>query len=283
MKNYLIALSALIVVSCGVNTEEYNKVVAQRDSLITVVSQMESVIDELKNGEGRIVGLIENLISSKDYIGALSKIELLRTKHPESMKVIEYDSKMSSLKAKAKVQQDAIDKHVRDSIRMANLGNLGIWKINYFVDDFGEPTDEGYITTEQPIYGTFSNTATQDSRLRVRFIIAGKKSVAIKLFEYDGNNPVKGYEDSYKVLVQDKDGNRYELYASNYDSDRLTFSSYGSNSDSEKFHKILMKGGNVKVRIIDRDRTSTQYNFTVNNADWYENAYYKLTGDYPKE
>lgn len=282
MKKCLFILGVILVASCGVNTEEHNKVVAQRDSLIAVVSNLELVIDELRNGEGRVVGLIENMISSGDYIGALSKIELLRSKHPESMKIIEYDSKMTSLKSKANAQQAAIDKHVRDSIRMANLGNLGIWKINYFVDDFGEPTNEGYITTEDPIYGTFSNTATQDSRLRVRFIIAGKKSVAIKLFEYDGNNPVKGYEDSYKVLVQDKDGKRYELYASNWDSDRLTFSSYGNNSDAEKFHNILMQGGNIKVRIIDRDRSSTQYNFTINNADWYENAYYKLTGKYPE-
>ena len=286
MKKNLLLLTCILLAGCGVNPEEHNRVVAQRDSLETIVSQLKVKIDELEHGEQRMAGKIETLISDQNYIEALKQIAVLKEKHPGSPSVVNFNSRMATLKQKADAQQAAIEKHVRDSIRMANLNNLGIWKINYFVDQFNEPTNEGYITTTDPIYGTFSNTATQDSRLRVHFIIASKKSVAFKLFEYDENNPVKGYEDEYNVYVQDKNGKRYELRAYNYDSDRLTMSTYyslGGKSHAAVLHDILMQGGNIKIHVVDRDRSSTQYNFEIKNADWYDNAYYKLTGTYPKE
>jgi hypothetical protein len=38
----------------------------------------------------------------------------------------------------------------------------------------------------------------------------------------------------------------------------------------------LLKGGNIKFRIKEIDTPTTQYNFTISNADWYDNAYRKL-------
>ncbi|MDO5321004.1 MAG: hypothetical protein Q4F39_01270 [Bacteroidia bacterium] len=286
MKKYLLFVTTLLVAGCGINPDEHNRVVAQRDSLETVVSQLKVKIDELENGEQRMAGKIETLISDQNYIEALKQIDVLKEKHPGSPSVVNFNSRIASLKQKADAQQAAIDKHVRDSIRMANLNNLGIWKINYFVDKFNEPTKEGYITSTKPIYGTFSNTATQDSDLRVEFIIASKKSVAFQLYEYNRNNPVKGYDDEYNVYVQDKNGKRYELRAHNYSSDRLTMSTYntlGGKTHAAVLHDILMQGGNIKFRVVDRDRSSTQYNFEIKNADWYDNAYYKLTGTYPND
>lgn len=76
---------------------------------------------------------------------------------------------------------------------MANLNNTGIWNIAYYVDDFGEPTKKGYIRNPSYIRGTFSNTATQNSDLNVRFLIDSATDVSIMLYEYAGNNPVKAY------------------------------------------------------------------------------------------
>jgi hypothetical protein len=288
MKKLLMS-SALVLslLGCGVEKSEYNKVVAERDSLLSCLNTLEKEIDDLKNGEQRIIGLIENSLENENYINAEQNINILYSKHPESLKNSYYKKVLSSISSKLEKQKQAIEKHIQDSIKLANINNLGIWSINYFVDDFGQPTKDGYITTENPIYGKFSNTATENSRLRVRFIIANKKSVAIKLFEYDGNNPVKGYRDTYNVLVQDKDGNQYKLWANNFDSDRITFSdmTYYRDSNhsenmsySEKMHNILLSGGNIKIKIIDSERNSTQYNFEIENADWYENAYIKLHG-----
>ena len=45
------------------------------------------------------------------------------------------------------------------------------WEIRYYVDDLNEPTSEKYITNIKPIIGTFSNTATTDSKLSVHILI----------------------------------------------------------------------------------------------------------------
>lgn len=273
MKKLLMSsVLVLTLLGCGIDKSEYNKVVAERDSLLSCLNTLEQEIDDLKNGEQRIIGLIENSLESENYINAEMNINALSSKHPESLKNSYYKKVLSSISSKIEKQKQSIEKHIQDSIKLANINNLGIWIINYFVDDFGQPTNNGYITTEKAIYGRFSNTATENSRLRVEFIIANKERVAIQLYEYDSNNPVKGYRDRYNVLVQDKDGNQYKLRAHNYDSDRLTF------SDSEKMHNILLSGGNIKIKIIDSERNTTQYNFEIEDADWYENAYIKLHG-----
>jgi hypothetical protein len=282
MKNVIYVLLLILLTTfsgCGIPESEHNKVKSERDSLTLVVAELEKEIDELKNGETRIIGLIENSYDANKFIDAKNHIELLFSKHPESQKRQHYSNLLPTIEEKAKEELAVIEKQKKDSIRLANINNLGIWKIQYFVDDFGEPTKEGYITTENPIYGTFSNSATQNSDLRVHFIIAGEKSVAIKLFEYNSNNPVKGYKDSYRVLVQDSNGERHTLSASNWDSDRLSFSSYAykDKSDAEKMFDILLKGGEIKFKIVDSDRSTTEYNFIVSNADWFENAYIKLT------
>jgi len=273
LKSLFFAVGFIIFYGCGISESEHNKVKSERDSLALVITGLETEIDELKNGEDRIIGLIESSRDANKFIDAKKYIELLLSKHPESQKRQYYSNLLPSIESKVKEELVVIEKQKKDSIRLANIGNLGIWEVNYFVDDFGEPTKEGYITTKNPIYGTFSNTATQNSDLRVHFIIASKQNVAIKLFEYNSNNPVKGYRDRYRVLVQDSSGERNTLSASNYNSDRLSF----GRNDSEKMFNILSNGGQIKFKIIEDDRPTTEYNFTISNADWFENAYIKLS------
>ena len=94
------------------------------------------------------------------------------------------------------------------------------------------------------------------------------------LYEYAGNNPVKSNAQmwtGYQIFMQDKDGKRLEFKARN-SSDRLAF----DKTNSRKVHKALMKGGTVKFRIREIGSWTTQYEFTIQKADWYENAYRKL-------
>ena len=151
------------------------------------------------------------------------------------------------------------------------LKNTGVWKIAYFVDEFGEYTKDSYITTELYIKGLFSNSATENSKLNVRFIISNSKSVALELYEYAGKNPVKTYgTDEYTVLVQDKFGNRFNLKATNYSS-RLRF----SEKESLKIHNIFLSGGSVKFRITENKYYLGKYNFEL-NTDFYNNVYLNL-------
>lgn len=176
MKKLFISIVLILtMISCMVDKNEYNNVITERDSLLTRLEVLEKEIDELKNGEQRIIGLIEHSLENKHYVNAEQYINTLYLKHPESLKNSYYKKVLSTISSKIKKQKQEIEKHKQDSIKLANINNLGVWEIRYFVDDFGQPTNEGYITTEYSIYGKFSNTATENSDLRVVFIIDDKK------------------------------------------------------------------------------------------------------------
>ena len=151
-----------------------------------------------------------------------------------------------------------------------------MWRVGFYVDDFGEPTKSGYITNTSRIRGSFSNTATSNSKLDVTFLISKSNDISIQLYEYANNHPVKGGTaayNKYKILMQDKNGKRFTLKATNY-GNRLSVGP----SHSALIHKAFMKGGNVKFRINKVGTETTQYIFSTGNAEWYDNAYRKLRG-----
>lgn len=153
---------------------------------------------------------------------------------------------------------------------LAEIDNPEIWQFGYYVNNFGNPTKTRYITNRELIKGTFKNTATQDSELNIRFLIDDSNNISIILYEYAGNNPVKSSSsNSYLVDVR---SSKYEyesdLKAINR-SDRLRFNEI----DSRKLHNILVKGGKIQFWIRDADCPTTQYNFTIQNAEGYEDIY----------
>ena len=270
---YGIVLMA-IVSSCGVPQSDYDKLQTQKEQLKTENERLLTELDDCKNGAEKIVAEVEKAYSEKKYAIARQKINLLSEKHPEDPKNQEFKSLLKKIEKEELIEKKKKEAEEKERIRLANINNTGMWSVRHYVDEFGEPTKEGYITNTSTIKGQFSNTATQDSRLNVDFLITNSSKISIQLYEYAGNNPVKAYSaDSYRVLIQDKDGKRYKLTATNY-SDRLTF----NKSSSRKVHGILMKGGMIKFKIVEIDTPTTEYDFTISNADWYDNAYRKLTG-----
>lgn len=258
-------LLLLFLGSCGVPQNEYDKLEQE-------LKRVTQELDECANGEPRLVAQIEKAYSEKDYAVAREKIEILSTRHPQSAKNKEFKElliEINKLEARQKEELLAAEK---ERERLANLDNTGMWRVGYYVDEFGEPTKDGYITNTSYIKGVFSNTATENSDLNVKFLISDKNDISIQLYEYARNNPVKAYSsDSYSVLMQDKDGNRTKLRATNY-SDRLSF----DKTESIKIHNALMKGGEVVFRITEIRTPTTQYAFSVNNAQYYDNAFRKL-------
>ncbi len=260
------AIFLTIVSSCGVPQADYDKLKVENERLKTE-------LDECKFGAERITAAVEKAYLEKKYSLARQNIEILYEKHPESPKNKEFKELLKTIEKEELAENKRKEAEEKERIRLANLNKTGMWTIRYYVDEFGEPTKEGYISNKYLIRGTFSNTATQDSELDVRFLITNSSDISIKLFEYAGNNPVKAYSyDSYTVLVQDKDGKRLKLSAVNYSSDRLSF----DKTASRQVHNALMKGGTLKFRITENDTPTTQYQFTIQKADWYENAYRKL-------
>lgn len=137
---------------------------------------------------------------------------------------------------------------------------VGEWEVQYFVDEFGEPTEKGYVSIF--VKGTFSNSATENSDLVAHFIVVDKKDIAIKLYEYARNNPVKDSKEN-TIYVLDKNKNKHTLSGYNY-SDRISLSDTGKKCDAEKLYNILIQGGEVKFRIVEDNYTTSIYNFKVN-------------------
>ncbi len=270
---YVISLIT-IMTSCGIPQKDYNKLKTENNQLITENNQLKADLNNCKYGAEKIIAEVEKAYKEKNYAVARQYIKMLYEKHPESPKNIEFKSLLKKIEQKELAEKKRKEAEEKERIRLANINNTGMWSVRHYVDDFGEPTKQGYITNTSSIKGTFSNTATQDSKLNVDFLISNSSDVAIQLYEYAGNNPVKAYSsDAYRVLIQDKNGNRLKLRAVNY-SDRLSF----DKTSSRKVHNVLMKGGTIKFKIIEIDTPTTEYEFTIPNADWYKNAYRKLKG-----
>jgi RNA polymerase subunit RPABC4/transcription elongation factor Spt4 len=92
-----------------------------------------------------------------------------------------------------------IDNNGIDNKKPLAADNLGIWKIMYFVDDFGEPTKEKYITTTKPISGKYSLASTKNIGMRVCFIIENKESVCIRFESFSSTLVSKGYRISFNL------------------------------------------------------------------------------------
>tara|TARA_R110000782_G_scaffold36195_2_gene86243 strand:+ start:415 stop:1248 length:834 start_codon:yes stop_codon:yes gene_type:complete len=268
---YVIGITTIIS-SCGIPKADYDKVISENKDLKTNIEKVISELDECQNGAKKTVAKILKAYSEKDYVTAKESINRLSENHPESPKNAEFINLLEKIKKDELALKKVREAEEKVRIRLANINNTGMWRVGRYVDEFGESTKQGYITNSTHIKGVFSNTATQDSKLNVDLLINSSSKISIQLYEYAKNNPVKAYSsESYRILVQDKDGERLKLRAVNY-SDRLGLNS----SDSRKLDKALLKGGSIKFKIYESDTPTTEYEFTITNADWYDNAIKKL-------
>lgn len=257
------------------------------DKLLEENKSLKEQLDECYNGEQRLIGRIEKDYSEENYNQAKSNIQLLFEKHPHSEKVDYYKNLLIKIEQKEEEIKVKRELEEKEQKRLENLNNTGMWELKYFVDEFGDKTSQAYITNKEGIYGTFSNSATENSRLRVDFLISKyddfKKNgfnICIQLYEYAGNNPVKD-GGAYDLFIEDKDGERQNLEASNDSGDRMRFHSYsfqGEETDNKKMQKILLKGGRIRFSIKEDTKygTPSEYKFTLDNADFYDNAVRKL-------
>jgi hypothetical protein len=152
-------------------------------------------------------------------------------------------------------------------------GSMGIWENDRYADELGQTRERECIRNKDFIAGSFSNAATPPSPLTVRFLIFNPNSISFQLFEHAGNNPVKALSPkSYTVSIEDVDGGKHKFRSMNY-SDKLVF----EKTDAKTVHDILMKGGKIQFSIVDEFNARTQYQFTIDNASGYDEAYKNLT------
>ena len=269
---FFTVISSVVLFSWGVTQEDYDKLQVKNEKLKIQLNECKIELDEFKFGAERLIVLIEKEYLEKNYSMVKKHIKELDKRHPESSKNSEFKQLLKTIENEELIEKKRKETEEAERIRLVNINNTGMWRFGHYVDDFGEPTEQGYIYNGYgTIQGTFNNSATHRSALNVRVLISNHSSIYIMLYEYANSLPVTAYSRTqYRVLIQDKDGNRYRLYAYNH-SERLSF----NEEDSKKVHNILLKGGVIKFKIIETG-TPTEYNFTITNADYYDNAFKKL-------
>jgi len=274
-------LIAAIISSCGISKDDYNKLESENAKLKVENEKLTADLDECKFGAEKIIAAVENAYVEKNYKLAKQNISLLYEKHPESPKNIEYKEFLIKLEKEEMEYNLRKEAEEKERIRLANLNNTGMWKVSSFVDEFGRDTNKKLITNSKPIEGTFSNSATSNSKLRVDFIIENSKKMAIQLYEYGKDNPVKSSSPEWYIInVLDKDGKKTKIKGF-ISLDRIKISDFDlSYNDVKNFeyhatnlHNIFKKGGQVKFVLYPEDYPTTEYKFEINNADYYENAY----------
>lgn len=135
------------------------------------------------------------------------------------------------------------------------------WEMGEFVDEFKQPTGEKYIATD--VYGTFSNSATSNSRL-LACVQVTSDSIAFMLWEY-GSQLVKGTFDlnEYSITVLDQNGRKHYLDGYMYeDSTRI----FVSSSDESELLALLKKPGELSFYLKYSKYTSSTYLFTIETA-----------------
>lgn len=205
MKNiFLYAFIIIAIFGCVSNTK-YNSAMSTIDSLRKANKTLLEENDELTNGEERLANIFKLKVKQGDYLQAQDTFETLKKKHPESAQILLLQTTADSIAPKAKILRDSIDKAIRDSIRLANIDDIGKWGIGNYVDDFGDDTGEHFIY--QVVYGTFSNTATAGSTLKVtlRFTKSGNEGYDpyfnIYCDEYaDGTIDETSYDRRLKIV-----------------------------------------------------------------------------------
>lgn len=153
------------------------------------------------------------------------------------------------------------DKKSDDETKTDDNSNSGkMWEIAYYVDSFKDYTDENYLRLKDSLYGTFSNSATSNSKLKVNFLIDSRDDVSFMLYEY-GYSQVKESKTSYSVSIK-TDSGETEFLNGNMYSDRVTLDKEGSN----RIFDLFSAGGTVKFYVREiSDYSSSTYNFSITN------------------
>ncbi|MCK3684232.1 hypothetical protein [Maribellus sp. YY47] len=269
MKNSILFLVSLIFLSGCVSKTSYTDLENKCKSMTEEITKLKAQIDELENGEERIVNLAKNSIDDGKYLLADKYIKQLSDKHPESKEIAYFKKLQPTIDKKIEEELAIKEKARQDSIKLANINNLGSWDIGYYVDDFGERTGEFFVSMF--VNGTFSNSATTNSDLKVRFMI-DKNSSRIQLYEYARDHPVKG-EGFIYFKIRDKNNKEFEIRAYNSDHGNTTI----EDEYDKKLRNILLNGGEIKfVAEADKYGSPSTYKFAIDNADWFENAITKM-------
>jgi hypothetical protein len=233
--------------------------------------------EELLNGEERLVKLYNMNVSKGNYLSAEENYNNFVKYHPASILIKELEKSINDVSNKAQSQRDSIDKIIRDSIRLANIDELGEWKIGDYVNDFNEPTGEHYVY--QRIHGRFSNSATANGDLLVKIVIhKGYSRYALKDIDIDVN-----YDEYCNGTIDEKGFGNWRQYDAIrivcHDTKKVyvndqSFRDLHENGTDNYFLMLDILKQNNKIDFKVRGDYKTVYYYTI-DTKYLENALLK--------
>lgn len=139
------------------------------------------------------------------------------------------------------------------------------WEYSFYVDNqFGEPTNEWYITS-YVIEGTFENSATEESSLLAEILYDCNDEISIFLYEYADidnlvKNPSSEYKDYYRIVIKNEKGQTYEAQGQMWPGeDRI----YVIDTYHSSVLNLMKTSKQLKFYIEYEDSPTTQYRFEV--------------------
>jgi hypothetical protein len=150
------------------------------------------------------------------------------------------------------------------------FADVGDWSKSFYVDDFGDETNNGFIS--QTVKGKFSNSATQNSPLRVRMFIDNANVMEntpwFRLYEYDGRNPIKGVYRQKRLLCRIKNqDNTISLLdlVQNQGSDYFTPpTDIFHQTNMRMYEDLITNEGTASFACIDENSSTSKYMFKFN-------------------
>lgn len=139
------------------------------------------------------------------------------------------------------------------------------WIVSSFVDNFGDPTKEKYLSYETS--GTFSNSATANSPLFVKILIT-KKSCGVFLHEYKESGPAVKPIGTYTFNLKNADGKTHQVFSGSEwnQSGGISISNFIYENikdyDFSELRNFMVKS-NGQVKFYIKDSYSSSYNFTI--------------------
>ena len=270
MKRIFVILSFGLLWGC-VKQSTHNQALRTIDSLMVANQTLIEENDELLNGEKRLIDYIELYHRNKDYVKSYEFITMLKSRHPASNYLIQKEKMVVSIERGARIMQDSIDKAREDSVKLANINELGIWEVRDVKNDFGEPTGKKYLSAY--ISGRFSNSATAGSPLRVWISIDSVDKLSLYFDEYN-DGTYDGDEDISHIKVVNKEARKvYEsLWFDQASFDKLYEKGENKTKSYKKLVDILADEGIYEIEVYTEYKTL--YLFTI-NSQYLENAMLK--------
>lgn len=147
--------------------------------------------------------------------------------------------------------------------------SIGDWKISYYVDNFKQPTDEGYVVNKSLFVGIFSNSATTNSELKVQMVV-DSEDITFFLYEY-GRSQVKNYSsrnsEKYSIVMRIENEKDYELSGFIYPGgDRICI----AEKDKGTVLDAMQRAEKISFYMKEDDSPTTSYLFTLSTSNFSE-------------